>query len=423
MNYQTKIKAAVNTPQSKRFAWFVARRRTRQRLDCGGFSTAFGVLVKILFILALLLARTAHAAETNREFFAYFGTYTGKGSQGIYLSRFDATTGKLSAPELAAEIANPNFLTLTPNKKFLLAAADNLGATSPSNSGVASFAINPTNGALTLVNSQSCGWRGVCHVSTDASGHYALAASYNSGAIATLSLGADGRLGSKSSEIIHHGSSVNTNRQASAHAHQIVTDAANKFAFVCDLGMDKIISYRLAAAHGTLSPNEPAFTAVAPGTGPRHLVFHPHGQFAYVINELASTVSAFRYDAEHGTLKEFQSLSSLPTGCTNVNTAAELALHPSGKFLYASNRGHDSVAVFAIDETSGQLTFIEHQSTRGKTPRFISLDPTGKFLFALNQNSANATVFAVNSATGKLQAIEQEFKLTSPVCVQFVEKN
>jgi 6-phosphogluconolactonase len=375
-----------------------------------------------IFGVAALLAAWA-TDSFARDYFAYFGTYTGKGSQGIYRSRFDATTGQLSTPELAAEISNPNFLTLTPDHKFLLAAADNLGATSPSNSGVASFAINPTNGALTLVNSQSCGWRGVCHVNVDNSGHYALAASYNSGAIATLSVSADGHLGPKSSEMVHHGSSVNTNRQASAHAHQIVTDAANQFAFVCDLGMDKLMSYRLDAAHGTLTPNDPAFTAVAPGTGPRHLVFHPHGKFAYVINELASTVSAFSYDAQHGTLKEIQSSSSLPAGFTNVNTAAELALHPSGRFLYASNRGHDSVAVFASDETNGQLTFLEHQSTHGKTPRYLSLDPTGKFLFALNQNSANASVFEVNAVTGKLKLTEPEFKLNSPVCVQFVEKD
>ena len=370
--------------------------------------------------LAGLLLTTLVSTCFSREYFAYLGTYSGKGSAGIYLARYESDTGKFTPPQLAAEVSNPNFLAVTPNRKFLFAAADNLGAESKTNSGVVAYAINPTNGALTRLAAVNCGWRGVCHISTDATGRWLLAASYNSGAVAALPIAEDGHIETISAKAVHHGSGANTNRQASAHAHAVVTDPANRFVLVPDLGMDKVMSYHLDA---TLTPAEPPFTAVAPGSGPRHLEFHPNGKFAYVINELTSSVTTFAYDTAHGALKELQTVPALPAGFTNVSTAAEIIVHPSGKFLYASNRGHDSIAVFAVDEVTGKLTLLAHEPTRGKIPRFITLDPAGKFLFALNQDGGNLVTFEVDASSGKLKAVNEEIKLASPVCLKFVEKN
>ena len=372
-----------------------------------------GAALLLIFCLPLI------GAETSGRFFAYVGTYTGGASKGIYVAKFDAATGKLSAPELAAETPNPTFLAIHPSGKFLYADSE-VVADGKKSSALAAFAIDRTTGRLTALNSEPCGGRGVCHVAVDATGKCALAANYGSGSIAALPIGEDGRLGELSASAQHIGQSVNTNRQAGPHAHQVVVDAANRFLFVCDLGLDKVMSYRLNAAKAEFLPNKPQATALAAGSGPRHLAFHPNGKFAYVVSELASTVTTFAYDAEHGALKELQTSPTLPAGFTNVNTAAEVVVHPSGKFLYASNRGHDSVAVFTIDEATGQLTPAGHQPTQGRKPRFITLDPTGGFLFAANQDGGNVVVFRVDGATGKLTPTGESLQLASPVCVQFV---
>ena len=367
----------------------------------------------LCFVISMSLL--APAAGFAHEFQVYFGTYTTGKSQGIYVSRFDAETGKLSAPELAAETKNPSFLTVSPDQHFLYAVGetDRGGA-------VSAFALANQTGKLTPVNQQSAGGSGPCHVAVDATGKCLLVANYGSGTIAALPVHPDGSLGA-ATVIQHTGSSVNPSRQAGPHAHSIYPSPDNRFVLNCDLGLDKIFTYQLDAGAAKLTPAEPPFATVAPGAGPRHLTFSRDGKFVYVINEMSSTISAFTYDAKNAAMIEVQTISTLPSDFSTNSTCAEIALHPSGKFLYGSNRGHDSIAVFAVNQKSGRLTFVEHQSTQGRTPRCFAIDPTGRWLLAENQASDSVVVFAIDSVTGKLKPTGQTLVVGSPVCAVFVE--
>ncbi|MCX7887879.1 MAG: beta-propeller fold lactonase family protein, partial [Verrucomicrobiae bacterium] len=355
----------------------------------------------------------------QRAYAVYFGTYTRTGkSKGIYRSLFNAVTGALGRPELVAETTNPSFLAIHPNRRLLYAVgelADKKGGA------VCAFAIEPS-GKLTLLNQQSSVGAGPCHVNVDKTGKNVLVANYAGGSVAVLPIQSDGCLREASCFIQHVGSSVNPKRQQGPHAHSIFLDAANRFAFAPDLGLDKIMIYRFDADKGVLTPNDPAFATVAPGSGPRHFAFHPNGRFAYVINELSCTITAFRYDTKRGTLTEIQTVSTLPQGETvqpNYSTA-EVVVHPNGKFLYGSNRGHDTIAVFAIDRRSGKLTPIQHAPVLGQIPRNFNLDPTGRWLLAAHQNSDSVVVFRVDTDTGKLTPTDQRIELGAPVCVKFV---
>ncbi len=288
---------------------------------------------------------------------------------------------------------------------------------------MSAFRIEPASGRLELLNQQSSGGAGPCHVTVDPTGRNALVANYGGGSVSVLPLGDDGKLGPASAFVQHQGSSVNPRRQQGPHAHSINLDPAGRFAFVADLGLDKIMVYRFDAAAGTLTPNDPAWAAVAPGSGPRHFAFHPSGKFAYVINELASSLTAFRYDAPRGALEEVQTVSSLPAGPVEGNSTAEVQVHPSGKFVYGSNRGHDSIAVFAVDGASGKLKLVEHESTQGKTPRNFGVDPTGRFLLACNQASDTIVGFRIDQETGALTPTVQTLSVPSPVCVKFTALN
>ena len=364
--------------------------------------------------LMLLVAARSAGAGTN-EYWAYVGTYTTKGSKGIYVSRFDAGTGTMSPLKLAAVATNPCFLAVRPGNESLISAAG-----VATNGRVLAYGIDRKSGALQLLNERECGSKGICHVSFDGTGKYAFAASYGSAQIFAWQVGSDGRLGDLTASVQHSGSSVNRARQASAHAHQIITDPGNRFVFVCDLGMDKVMAYRLEAANGSLSAAEPAFTAIAAGSGPRHLAFAPGGRFAYLINEMGSTVTAFAYAAETGRLSALGTYPTLPAGFTNSNTGAEMVVHPSGKYLYASNRGLDSVAIFAIDPVSGLLTPAGQVSTQGRTPRFMTLDPTGNYLLVGNQDSGSLVEFRVRTEDGGLVPTGQVLDVNSPVSVVFV---
>ncbi len=368
----------------------------------------------LVVTLMLLVATLAGGAETN-QYWAYVGTYTGKGSKGIYVSRFDAGTGELSPLKLAAVAPNPCFLAVRPGNASLITAAD-----VATNGQVLAYGIDRKMGELQPLNVQATGSKGICHVSFDGTGKYAFAASYGSAQIFAWQVGADGRLGERTASLQHSGSSVNRARQASAHAHQIIADPGNKFVFVCDLGMDKVMAYRFDVANGSLTAVNPAFTAIVPGSGPRHLAFAPGGRFAYLINEMGSTVIAFKYEAETGRLSELGTYPTLPAGFTNGNTGAEIVVHPSGKRLYASNRGLNSVAIFNIDPVNGLLTPTGQVSTLGHTPRFMTLDPTGNYLLVGNQDSGSLVVFRVNGADGGLVPTGQVLALNSPVSVVFV---
>jgi 6-phosphogluconolactonase len=350
----------------------------------------------------------------------YIGTYTGRNSQGIYQFDFDTASGKASEPELAGEAANPSFLAVSADGKFLYCVSESGGNGSNKKVGmVNAMALDPATGKLTLLNQQPSGGEGPCHVTIDASGKFVLTTNYASGSVSVLPINADGTLGAATAFDQHTGSGPMKGRQEGPHAHSANMDPTNRFAIVCDLGLDKVFVYRLNG-DGTLTPNEPPTASVAPGGGPRHFTFHPNGKIAYVINEMGSTVTAFKWDAGKGTLTEVQTIGTLPEGSTaKNNTTAEVKVHPSGKFLYGSNRGDDSIAMFAVDPESGKLSSLGHVSCGGKTPRNFAIDPTGKWLLAANQNSNNICVFRIDPTSGKLEATGEEIKVSHPVCVKF----
>jgi 6-phosphogluconolactonase len=271
---------------------------------------------------------------------------------------------------------------------------------------------------LTQLSQRSSIGSGPCHVLVDAAGRNVLVANYGSGSVTVLPIGTDGHLGEETAFIQDTGKSTNPSRQEGPHAHCMVLDAANRFAFACDLGLDKVLIYRFDSEHGTLTPSEPPFVALKPGSGPRHMAFHPNGREAYVISELKSTVTRFAYDAKHGVLTEEQTISTLPNDFKGRNYPAEIVVHPSGKFLYGSNRGHDSIAIFAIDSATGALRSIGYESTRGKTPRNFAIDSSGEYLLAANQDSGNLAVFRIDPATGRLKFLST-VDVPAPACVKF----
>jgi 6-phosphogluconolactonase len=379
-------------------------------------------LTRRSWLVSLSLPFAVRAQEAKGEFLMYVGTYTREDSKGIYVWRFNATTGELTSAGLAAETPNPSFLAVHPNRRVLY-AANEIGDYEGQRAGsVSAFSIDRASGRLTLLNRASTRGSGPCYVTLDRTGKAVLAANYGGGSVASFPVGDDGRLGEAASFIQHTGSSVHPQRQRGPHAHSINVSPDNRFAIAADLGLDQLLIYRLDPAKATLTPHEPPFVRVAPGSGPRHFAFHPSGRFAYVINELLCTVTAFAYDAKGGVLKEIQTISTLPADFTRDNTisTAEVVAHPNGRFLYGSNRGHNTIGVFAVDTGKGTLTPVEHVATQGQTPRNFALDPTGNWLFAENQQSNTIVLFRLDRKTGRLTSANQTLQITSPVCVRFV---
>jgi len=359
------------------------------------------------------------SAEPN-TMLAYIGTYTGAKSKGIYLARFNSETGQLTAPELAFETKNPAFLALHPDGRILYAVGE-VGDFQGKNMGaVRAFGIAPGSGKLTLLNELPSGGAGPCHLSIDKTGKCILVANYGSGSFAAMSVQDDGKLGAPRCMVRFDGSSINRERQAGPHAHFISFDPSNKFVLGCDLGLDQVFVWNFLpnSSGGTLELKYPA--RVKSGAGPRHLAFHPGARFVYVLNEMAATITVFDYDSEKPALSELQSISMLPENFKGSNTGAEIQIHPSGKFVYGSNRGHDSIAVFSVDAKTGKLAFVQHQSTQGKTPRHFTIDPAGKWLLAENQDSDNIVIFRIDQDSGKLSPTGDKVEVGSPVCIQFV---
>jgi 6-phosphogluconolactonase len=370
----------------------------------------------VVLLAALCFHSSAVGAAGQR---VYAGTYTGRESKGIYVLDLDLATGKLANLRLAAEIKNPSFLAFHPNGRFLYACGE-VGAFPGGKGGaVSAFAIDQATGTLRLLNQKSSRGRGPCHVSVDKTGRCALVANYGGGSVACLPIRGDGRLADATSFRQHTGSSVNPQRQKGPHAHSVNLDPGNRFAFVADLGLDRILVYRFNATDGTLVPNDPPWAAVAPGAGPRHFSFHPTGRFAYVINELNATVTAFRYDGARGVLSPIQTVPTLPEGFTGDNKTAEVLVHPSGRFLYGSNRGHDSIAAFAIDTTSGKLTPLGQTPAGGKWPRNFGIDPSGRYLIVANRHTNSLVVFRIDQTTGALGSTGHSAKVPAAVCVRF----
>jgi len=360
---------------------------------------------------AFLLAALASALAEEIPF--YIGS-TGKPpeSQGIYRFTLDLDSGKLSAPQKVADARSASFLAIHPGGDFLYSTAEG------SPGAVAAYAIGE-DGALKPLNQQSSGGAGPTHLWIDSAGKNLLVANYSGGSIACLPLREDGTLGEKTAFVQHTGSSVNPQRQKEPHAHGIYLDAEDKFAYVPDLGIDKVMIYKLDVEKGALAPNEPASAAVAPGGGPRHLALHPAGGFAYVNTEMGNTIEVFKHDGETGALEPLQVVPTLPVDFSGSNTTAEIFVHPNGRTVYVSNRGHDSIAVFAVEEGTGKLRPLDHTATGGKMPRNFTIDPTGKWLVAANQASDDIFVFRIDPATGKLSATGETAKLPTPMSIAF----
>ncbi|WCJ59088.1 lactonase family protein [Fontisphaera persica] len=374
------------------------------------------LLRKICFSLAaggiLGLAGMVEAASYH----VYVGAYTGPRSKGIHYFKFNAATGQLSEGALAAEVTNPTWLVVHPTRQFLYALSEVGGA---QGGGITAYAVEAASGKLTRLNTQFSGGSGPCHLAVDRSGQCLLVANYGGGSVAALPIQKDGSLGAAASFIQHQGSSVNPQRQKGPHAHSVDVDPGNRFVLVCDLGLDKVLTYRLEPARASLTPAEPPHVATAPGAGPRHLAFHPNGRWVYVINELNNTVAQYEYNPENGALTALSALPTLPADFTGQNTTAEIAVHPNGKFVYGSNRGHDSIVVYAVDAATGRLTLVQHHPSGGKTPRHFALDPTGRWMLSGNQTSGNLVVLAVNPDTGRLSDTGQNVEVPA-VCVQFI---
>jgi 6-phosphogluconolactonase len=373
--------------------------------------------------LATWAQSTASSQGAAGSSLVYFGTYTGPTSKGIYVSRLDLASGTLSTPQLAAETTSPSFLAARPQGDVLYAVNEIDKFQGKPAGSVSAFTIDKKTGMLTLLNQQSSGGSGPAHLAVDRTGANVLVANYGGGSIEVLPVEKDGRLKTATAFVQHKGSSVDPERQKEPHAHYITVDPSNRLAYVADLGLDKILIYRFDAAKGTLAPNEPASASVKPGSGPRHIAIDSKGRFAYVINEMSCTLTAFSRDGGNGGLKELQTVSTLPQGqavAADYSTA-EVLVHPSGKFLYGSNRGHDSIAVFAIDEQSGRLTLVQHESTQGKIPRGFGIDPSGAYLIVGNQKSDSVVVFRIDKNTGKLTPTGKPITVGAPVSVEFVK--
>ena len=355
------------------------------------------------------------------DYFMYVGTYTGQGSQGIYVWRFDAAAGKFTPIGLAAKSANPSFLAAHPNGRFLYAVNEISHFQKMSNDGsVSAFAIDPASGKLQLLNQQASMGDGPCHLALDHQGKCLIVANYNNGSVASYPLGSDGLLSQSVAFFQPKGSGKIPQRQDGPHAHCIAISPDDRFALVADLGLDEVMMYRLNTATAQMEVSDPQFVKVAPGAGPRHLAFHPNGRFVYLINEMGSSIITFGYDPQAGTLRELQTVSTLPADYKGQNDSAEIQVHPSGKFVYGSNRGNDSIAVFAVDPKAGTLKLVENVATQGKTPRGFSIDPTGAYLIAANQQSNNMVVFRIDQTSGRLKPTGQVLDAFAPVAMIFV---
>jgi 6-phosphogluconolactonase len=374
------------------------------------------VVAAFLFSLSPLRAQNPDAPHS---YVVYVGTYTDKTSKGIYEFRFDSATGKATAPRLAAETSNPSFLAVDPNRPFLYAVNEVSEFKGQKSGAVSAFAVDGKTGDLKFLNQVASQGAGPCHLELDKSGKFLLVANYDAGNLAVFPVHLDGSLGDAAQVVQHNGHGPNPERQEGPHAHQIELSSDNRLALAADLGLDELLVYKFDPVKGSLTPNDMPFAKVEGGAGPRHFVFHPNGKFVYLVTEMHSSVDAFIYNPTNGALKQFQTISALPADFKKPNDAAEIAVHPSGKFLYSSNRGHDSIAVFAIDPDNGNLRLLETVSTGGKTPRNFAMDPTGTFLLAANQESNNIVVFRIDQNTGKLTPTGQVIDAPSPVCIVF----
>ncbi|WP_026464119.1 lactonase family protein [Adhaeribacter aquaticus] len=364
------------------------------------------------------LSSLANSIYKGNEVMFYVGTYAKPDAESIFLYSLNTETGAINRVAAFKAGENPSYLTLDSKRRFLYAVHETGNYEGQKSGAVSAFSIDQKNGNLILLNTQASLGASPCYISLDKGDKNALIANYSGGNVAVLPIQANGQLSPSSSMDQHEGSSVNTRRQKEAHAHSIMLDAANKYAFSADLGTDSIYRYLYDAKNGKITATNPPAVKVTPGAGPRHMAFHPNGKLFYLINELDGTVKAFAYTAQNGDLKELQTISTLPADFSGQSSCADLHVSPNGKFLYGSNRGHNSIVVYAIDAKTGKLTLVQHVSTEGKTPRNFTIDPSGKILLVANQDSNNIISFKINQQSGKLTPTGNQAEVPSPVCLQ-----
>ena len=377
---------------------------------------------RITTLIAIAFAATLDqmgAAPTRA--LVCFGSYSTPDKESVHLFQLNLQDGSLKKLNAVDGLTNPSFLKIHPNGKYLYTVNEVSTFDGKKSGGVTAFALDVNGGKLNKINQQPSGDTGPCHLTVDATGKYVLVAHYGGGSTSVLPIKIDGSVGAVVSQIKHKGSSVHS-RQKAPHAHAVHVGPNNKFAFAPDLGIDKVLVFSFDEKTGAIAETKFDGAKLEPGSGPRHFGFHPDGKFAYVINEIKQTVTAFRYNAKRGRLRTLQTLSTVPHP-VDGNSTAEVLVHPTGQFLYGSNRGHNSIAMFRINEKNGKLTALGHESTRGSTPRNFGIDPTGQFLLAANQQSDNVAVFRINQDTGKLKFTGNEIKLSKPVCVRMILQN
>jgi 6-phosphogluconolactonase len=366
-----------------------------------------------------------------KETLVYIGTYTesirfgtgkilqGKG-EGIYIYRMDQTSGGMELVGTTTGITNPSYLAFDSARRFLYAVNELKTYENKPTGTVSAFAVDPKTGKLEFLNKRMTHGTDPCHVVVDKKREHVFVANFMSGSICVLPVLEDGSLGEASDFIQHQGSSIDPFRQQGPHAHSVTLDEAGRFAFVPDLGLDKVMAYQFDPKRGMLEPNEIPWVKMKPGAGPRHVAFHRSGKFAFLINELESTLASLSYDGRRGTFKVLQIVPTLPEGCQGESTCADVQVSPSGAFVYGSNRGHDSIVIYRINQRTGRLTYVGHQSTQGKTPRSFGIDPTGRFLLAANQDSDTVVTFRIEARSGKLLPTGHAMQVPTPVCVKFL---
>jgi 6-phosphogluconolactonase len=369
-------------------------------------------ITKKLGLIGLLCLISSLTFAQNTDYYLYVGTYTRKTSQGIYVYKFNSKTGDLTPVSVAKGVSNPSFLAISADQRFLYACGGGTGDTARA------FAIEKPSHNLILLNSQVTGGVGGTHLEVDKTGKWVIIGNYTSGNLSILPVENDGSLGKVKQVIQHEGKSIDPERQTKPFVHSINIAPNNRDVFVPDLGTDKIMTYTLDAKTGQLTPGNPPFTTETPGSGPRHFTYHPNGKFAYVIHELDATITGFTY--KNGKLDAFQTVKTLPADYTGRKWCADIHISPDGKFLYGSNRAHESLVIFSIDQKTGQLTYVGHQNVMGKTPRNFAIDPTGNFVLVANQDSDNVTIFKRDATTGKLTPTGKEIAVSMPVCLKFI---
>jgi 6-phosphogluconolactonase len=393
----------------------------------------------------LALALCLDAAAQSNDYFVYFGTYTGfkyvhhsktwgvgeSKSKGVYVSRFNASTGQLSEPQLAAEVVNPSFLTVSPDHHYLYAISEDplsIGPPVDHSSYVSAYAIDAATGKLRFLNSVPASGTSTCYISIDKTGRYVMLANFGSGSVSVIHVKNDGSLGELASFIQDAGSSVDRSIQTEPHPHWIGVSPDNRYVIVSDLGLDQVLIFHFDEKTGMLSPPGPPSVSVYPGGGPRHFTFDPSGKFGYQLSEMSGMVDVFAWDAGKGTLTTVQRVHTVPHNFFGGNHSAEIEIHPSGKFLYESNRrtqgenirGPDTIGIFAIDQKKGTLSHVEEVLSGGVMPRNFAIDPTGNYLLSAHQLSNNIVVFKIDSSTGRLTKSGNEIQVGTPVCIKFV---